>query len=425
MARTEKERAARPRGATPAQLREAERGLRLVLAPTFSARWIAQNLRDLLNQANVEYAEWLGEHSPASNPPGWLVQRARWRALDLVERENRQAGPALDSVIHSAEDPEPTPEETLLEHDRHRRIAEALSRIPEKDRRLLALVYYEGHSIRAAGRLLGWGKSNADSRHAEAMKRLRALVGPREFLSPSLVGLVAQAATLRDQRGPLGGITNRVSAAVQDFADLVARTLGSTTRSAGDAARRALPFTDAGSAAASGGGAGRLIAQCGALVTAAICSAIIVSSPPVEQVVLPVHHPGPTEAGPGSSAARSGGPASSGASDTGNAAPPIEDASRSATARSEEARRIERRRERRRHRVRKRKRRRAKIAAERRARKEAATARAARARRNESIEAPEEVTPEASEPAPEIEAPEVEAAPPPATGEQTRQEFGL
>jgi RNA polymerase sigma factor (sigma-70 family) len=420
MARTERERAARPRGATPAELREAERGLRAVLAPTFSARWIAQNLRDLLNQANVEYAEWLRDHRPASNPPGWLVQRARWRALDLVERENRQAGPPLDSVVHSAEDPEPTPEEAVLERDRHRRIAEAMSHIPEKDRRLLALVYGEGHSIRAAGRLLGWGKSSADSHHAEAMKRLRALIGPRELLSPSLVGLAAQAAALRDRPGLLRGIGARVSAALQDLVDPVARTVGSASRSVGEAARRSLPFTDAGATAASGGGAGRLLAQCGALAGAAICSAIIVSSPPVEQV-LPLHPPRATgvEAGRGQRRVVSPAP-------TPSAAPGLEEASRSsAVARSEEARRIERRRERRRRRARERRRRRARIAHARRARKERARAKAARVRRNESIATPEEVTPEVSEPAPEVEAPEVESAPPPATGEQTRQEFGL
>jgi hypothetical protein len=327
-------------------------------------------------------------------------------------------------VIHTAEDPEPTPEETLLEHDRHRRIAEALSKIPEKDRKLLALVYYEGHSIRAAGRLLGWGKSNADTRHAEAMKRLRALVGPREFLSPSLVGLVAQAATLRDRRGLLGGIANRVSAGVQDFADLFTRWVGTATRNAGEAARRAVPFTDAGTAAASGG-AGRAIAQCGALATAAICSAILLA--PAEQgldAVLPHHHssaPQGHESGSSGEPPVTAGPNTP--TPTPNPSPRAEELSRSPGPTRSELRR--RRKQARRRRNRKR-RHRAKIAQAHRIR-QVREARASEARRNESIEAPEEAAPAVSERAPEPEpvVPETESAPPPATGTQTRQEFGL
>ena len=430
MARTERQSAAPSRGGvTPAQLREAERGLRLILAATFPPVWIAQNVREVLAEANADYVAFVRDHGPARNPTGWLIERARLRALNLVARENRRSGPPLESVIGSTRDPEPTPEETALERDRHRRIADALSELPEKERKLLALVYFEGRSIRGAGRLLGWGKSNADYHHKEAMRRLRALVGPRDLLSPALVGLLARATALHeDRRSPLGGIANRLSALAEDLTDLVAGAAGSASRNAGEAIRRAVPFADTGTAAVSGGGAGRLIAQCGALATAVICSAIVVSSPPVDQV-LPHPHSGSEERRPGRSDERSGGQESSPPIPTPSTAPSAEEASRSsAAARSEEASRIERRH---RRRARRRRRRRTKIARARRARKAKARARASRAKRNESIEAPEEVAPEVTEPAPETETvvPEAEPAPPspppPATGAQTRGEFGL
>jgi RNA polymerase sigma factor (sigma-70 family) len=419
LARTEKERASSPiHGLTPTQLREAERGLKHVLASTFAPRWIAENLRDLLNEASAEYVEWLRDHRAPPNPAGWLVERGRWRALDLVNRENRRSGPPIDSVIHLVEDPAPTPEDALLERDRQRRIADALSHIPERDRKLLALVYYEGHSIRAAGRLLGWGKSSADSHHAEAMKRLRALVGERELLSPALVGLAAQAMVLRDRTPRLvGGIASRLSAAAQDFADLIARSVGAATRGAEGAAQRAAPLTDTGTAAISGG-AGRALAQCGAL--AAICGALLLSPAGhgVEAVFSP-HHPAPMPA-------REPRPAGEPPTDATPPPTPAPSPRAEELSRSPSPSRSERRRRKRAIR----RRRREKIARARRARK----ARASREKRNENIQAAEQgAATEAVEPAPEIEAPapeaeaeapEVEAAPPPATGAQVQEEFG-
>jgi RNA polymerase sigma factor (sigma-70 family) len=413
MARTDKLAASTASSAvTSAQLREAERGLKRVLAPTFAARWIAENVSDVLNEAVAEYVEWLRDHTRLADPVGWLVERGRWRALDRVIRENRRSGPPIDTVIHLVEDPTPTPEDALLERDRHRRIADALSHIPERDRKLLALVYYEGHSIRGAGRLLGWGKSSADSHHAEAMKRLRALVGERELLSPSLVGLVAQAMVLRDRTRLVGGIANRLSAAVQDLADLVGGSIGAATRGAEEAARRAAPLTDPG-AATIWGSAIRALAQCGML--AAICGTLLLSPAghsveailsPHRPVPIPAHEPRPV----GDPRADTTPPPNLAPS------PRAEELSRSAgPTRSER-----RRRKRAIHR-----RRREKIARERRDRK----ARASRQKRNENIEAGErEAATETVEPAPEIEAPapkaEVEAAPPAATGAQVQEEFG-
>jgi RNA polymerase sigma factor (sigma-70 family) len=420
LARTDKARASAHTGAvTPAQLREAERGLKHVLAPTFAARWIAENVSDVLNEAVAEYVEWLRDHKPLADPVGWLVERGRWRALDRVNRENRRSGPPIDTVIHLVEDPAPTPEDALLERDRQRRIADALSHIPERDRKLLALVYYEGHSIRAAGRLLGWGKSSADSHHAEAMKRLRALVGERELLSPALVGLVAQAMVIRDRTRLVGGMANRLSAAVQDFADLVARFFGAASRGAEGAAQRAAPLTETGTAAISGG-AGRALAQCGAL--AVICGALLLS---------PAGHGVEAVLAPHDSSTRSPARESRRAAERSSATAPLPALPPSPRAvelsRSPGPTRSERRQ---RKRVLQRRRHKAKIAKARRARR----ARASRVKRNENIEAAEQEAPtEAVEPAPEVEAPapetevegtEVESAPPPATGAQVNQEFG-
>ena len=59
-------------GVTGAQMREAERGLKLMLGPKFPKVWIAEHSREVLGQAHVEYQEWLEDNPPARNPVGWL-----------------------------------------------------------------------------------------------------------------------------------------------------------------------------------------------------------------------------------------------------------------------------------------------------------------------------------------------------------------
>ncbi len=167
---------------TPAQLREAERGLKLMLRPKFPRVWIAEHANDMLGQAHVEYQVWLEKSPPARNPVGWLIICAYRRALNLRDSERRRPNVApLDSVFHLADESTPTPEQEVIDSDRRKRLHEVLSHLPEKEVKLLALVYYEDNSIREAGRELGWQKSAADRHHATAMAKVRALVGDPGF----------------------------------------------------------------------------------------------------------------------------------------------------------------------------------------------------------------------------------------------------
>lgn len=245
-------------GLTPAQLREAERGLKLMLARKFSAVWIAEHAKDVLGQANVEYTEWLERNPPARNPIGWLLTCAYRRALNLLDSQSRRPPQAsIETVFHLADESTPTPEQVVLDNDRIGRLQDALSHLPQKERELLALVYFEGDSIREAGRKLGWRKSAADRHHGSAMKRMLALVGDRALLSPATLGPAAWIA--------LQGERTRWAAGL----DTQAAELGAHPVT--EFVRRLVPFTEAGSTAAAGGG-GRLLAQCGAVAGIAACS---------------------------------------------------------------------------------------------------------------------------------------------------------
>ena len=262
---------ARRQGVTPVELREAERGLSLMLARKFSATWIAEHARDLLAQANIEYAEWLEENPPARNPVGWLLTCAYRRALNLLDSQNRkpQAAP-LEAVFHLADESTPTPEEQVLDNDRQSRLREALGHLPEKERLLLAMVYFEGSSIREAGRRLGWQKSAADRHHSAAMEKMLVLVGDRSLLSPANVGVASWVISKGEGRRAW---TPPLEAAAGSLREGLASGLEAITASGhrlADVWRRVMPFSEPGGAAASGG-AGRVLGYCGAAAGAVVC----------------------------------------------------------------------------------------------------------------------------------------------------------
>jgi len=245
-----------------------------VLAKTFSAVWIAANSRDLLSRANTEYIEWLKDNPPARDPVGWILHCAYWRAQNLLESEKRKPRTApLDSVFHLADESTPDPEQQALENDRRQRLTDALGHLSDKERKLLALVYFGDHSIREAGRKLGWRKSAADRHHKAAMEKMHALVGDRSLLSPAILGPAAYVAVngegqraLRAMWDLMLGPAREAFAASTEAIEIGAHRLA-------ELARRLLPFADTGNAAASSG-AGRFVGYCGVAVGAVVCGLI-------------------------------------------------------------------------------------------------------------------------------------------------------
>lgn len=259
------------KGVTPAQLRKAEEGLGPVLGKKFSAAWIAKNGRDLLAQANVEYAEWLEHNPPARNPVGWLLNGAYWRALNLFDSESRKPREAsLDAVFHLADESTPNPEQETLDKERKRRLGEALEHLPEKERELLSHVYYEGMSIREAGRKLGWRKSAADRHHAAAMKKMLALVGDRRLLSPAILGPAAWAVVNAHAREALRGIWNAALGPLREGFAIGTEWSEIGARRLAELVRKLSPLSETGNAAAASGG-GRVLGYCGAAGAVVVC----------------------------------------------------------------------------------------------------------------------------------------------------------
>jgi RNA polymerase sigma factor (sigma-70 family) len=256
-------------GVTGAQMREAERGLKGMLVAKFPRAWIAEHSREVLGQAHVEYQEWLETNPPARNPVGWLCTCAYRRALNLRDSERRRpTATSLDTVFHLADERTPTPEQEAIERDRQERLRAALSHLPEKEVKLLALVYFEDNSIREAGRKLGWQKSAADRHHNTAMEKLRALVGDdRSLFSPATLGL---AAYLACRGGRFSRLLDTAFTPARELLAIGAELASVAGRRLGDLGRALSPFSDTGAAAANSG-VGRGVGVCGAGIVTLVC----------------------------------------------------------------------------------------------------------------------------------------------------------
>jgi RNA polymerase sigma factor (sigma-70 family) len=258
---------------SPADLEKARRDFRRMLRrKRLSPRWIEEHAEELLAQAQVEYAAKLAKGESARSVVGWLVNGAWWRAQDLLEAQGRRAPTSsIEAAFHLVDESEPDPERQALDHDRAATLRRALAELPDRDRRLLALVYFNGESIRAAGRKLGWQKSAADRHHGEALKRLRSLLGDdRSLLSPATLGVATWIATETEGSTALAQAT-RALLSPANRALAVTAELGSiASQRIADLWRRASPLFDPTAAATSGAG-GRALGACGVAVATVLC----------------------------------------------------------------------------------------------------------------------------------------------------------
>lgn len=169
---------------TDEQLREAEAGLRRLLrAKGFRRDWIEAHAQEVMSQARTDFAARLAAER-VEDTVSLLVVIAYRRALKILNAERRAPKViSIDTVFHLADEKTSTPEELALADDRRRRLVKAMAVLPEREKRLLAFVYFHGMELQEAGRRLGWAKASATRHHQAALEKLKALVGERNLLS--------------------------------------------------------------------------------------------------------------------------------------------------------------------------------------------------------------------------------------------------
>jgi RNA polymerase sigma factor (sigma-70 family) len=187
-------------------LRGAELALRHKLRRRFSPDFIQRHADDLIAQAAKEYATALEGGKEIRNPGGFIVDVAYKRALDALGKESRAPEfDELDNVAPIADSHSPQPLEEVEHREERSQLYEAIAHLDADERRVLALVYFEGISGREAAGPLGVSESTSLRRLRSAQDKLRewlpAIEAGRfcEAAAPQLRALSEGTATDRER----------------------------------------------------------------------------------------------------------------------------------------------------------------------------------------------------------------------------------
>lgn len=163
---------------THQQLHEAREGLtRLLYKKRFPREWIEREAPDAMAEAEKDFVARFATDK-VDDAVNLLVVIAYRRAIKMLRAQLARPSTSIETVFHLADESTPSPEEEAILGDQRERVMEAMSYLPDRERMLLTFCYYDGMSIREAGRHVGWGKSAADRHHRAALETLRALLSP-------------------------------------------------------------------------------------------------------------------------------------------------------------------------------------------------------------------------------------------------------
>jgi RNA polymerase sigma factor FliA len=110
--------------------------------------------------------------------------------LGSLRIESPRDGKEENLTDHVPSKPEDTPYFQCLRSEMKHLLAEAISELPKKEQRVLALYYYEELTMKEVGAALGIGESRVSQIHSLAMVRLRARLN---FLSTPVAQVKAAA----------------------------------------------------------------------------------------------------------------------------------------------------------------------------------------------------------------------------------------
>ena len=100
---------------------------------------------------------------------GWLVRTTEKLAVvQLLSAEDGSRGSGEEAVEDQAE----RPDEQVARDELWDKLAELVKNLPEVERALIELTYYEGKSLAEAARALGHSKSWASRLHTQILQRL-------------------------------------------------------------------------------------------------------------------------------------------------------------------------------------------------------------------------------------------------------------
>jgi RNA polymerase sigma factor FliA len=103
------------------------------------------------------------------------ISRSSIAALDELWTVNTGGGGDAIALIDTIEDTEaPDPQGSLSETEMKEAIGEAIARLPEREKLVVTLYYYEELTLREIGEVLGVTESRVSQLHTKAVLRLKA-----------------------------------------------------------------------------------------------------------------------------------------------------------------------------------------------------------------------------------------------------------
>jgi RNA polymerase sigma-70 factor (ECF subfamily) len=118
----------------------------------------------------------------------WFTRIVINGCLDRLKarvRRSRWLTPAADADRDLAERhiaPEPSPEDALLTRERQAAVAAAVDRLPDRQRAVVVLTHFEGHSPREVSALLGISEATVRVHLFRAVRALRKLLRSERWL---------------------------------------------------------------------------------------------------------------------------------------------------------------------------------------------------------------------------------------------------
>lgn len=166
---------------TRAQMDAARKAFRgKLLRLRYSPQFIVNNADELLAIAHSEYARAVQKGVEIEDPVAWTIHCAWRRTQNLLQAEStRPRSVSSEQIAELVDDDGVDLEEQALEEDRARKIREAVAKLDEDQRKVIALTFFEDMSVREAARHLGCSASSVQHRRETALRTLRRFLPVR------------------------------------------------------------------------------------------------------------------------------------------------------------------------------------------------------------------------------------------------------
>lgn len=144
--------------------------------------WNDAEAEDVVQTTYVKVLSGQARWSGRSSFRTWLFGVVRLTALEHRRREASLARRAEHAVQEwqTTRDPEPEPDRALLDHERAHRLREALDALPDRQREVVHLVFYQGLTVAEAGEVMGVSVGSARTHYHRGKNRLRTLLSREE-----------------------------------------------------------------------------------------------------------------------------------------------------------------------------------------------------------------------------------------------------